>query len=96
MSSHTTEVPLRRVVLSGDLASKFTDTIDIDQEGHRLYAGDNWSGGVDIFDISTPEAKFLKTVKIRDSFYGVAVAKDVNKLFAVSYTHLTLPTILRV
>jgi hypothetical protein len=62
-------------------AIKFVDTIEIDQEAHRLYAGDNWSGGVDIFDISTPEAKYLKTIRIRATFYGVCVAKDLNKVF---------------
>ncbi len=61
--------------------AKFTDTLEIDQEAHRLYAGDNWSGGVDIFDVSTPEARYLKTVRMRGSLYGVCIAKNVNKVF---------------
>ncbi len=64
------------------VGTKFTDTIDIDQEAHRLYAGDNWSGGVDVFDISTPEPKYLKTIRMRGNLFGVCVAKDLNKVFA--------------
>lgn len=60
---------------------KFTDTIDIDQEAHLLYYGDNWSGGVDVFDISTTKARYVKTIRIRGTFYGVNVAKEVQKLF---------------
>ena len=60
---------------------KFTDTLDIDQEAHRLYMGDNWSGGLDVFDISTSEPKLLQTIRMRGLLYGVAVAKNVNKVF---------------
>src|SRR5260370_1006864 len=75
-------VPLRRVSLPSDAAGmKFCDTIDIDQDAHRLYAGDNWAGGVDVFDISTPEARYLKTIKTRGGFFGIAVATDLKKVF---------------
>jgi DNA-binding beta-propeller fold protein YncE len=78
----TTAVPLRRVsVPDAAVGMKFCDTLDIDQEAHRLYAGDNWAGGVDVFDISTPDAKYLKTIKTRGGFFGIAVAKDLNKVF---------------
>src|SRR5437870_10860799 len=78
----TTVVPVRRVILPADMVGmKFCDTIDIDQEAHRLYAGDNWAGGVDVFDISTPEAKYLKTIKTRGGFFGIAVAQDLAKVF---------------
>src|SRR5579872_3158070 len=60
---------------------KFTDTLDIDQEAHRLYMGDNWSGGLDVFDISTAQPRLLQTIRIRGLLYGVAVAKNVNKVF---------------
>ena len=77
-----TDVALKTVALP-DAAhgAKFTDTLEIDQEAHRLYAGDNWSGGVDIFDISTPEARYLKTVRMRGSLFGICIAKNVNKVF---------------
>ena len=77
-----TEVSLTTVVLpDGAHGAKFTDTLEIDQEAHRLYAGDNWSGGVDVFDIATPAAKYLKTIRMRGSLYGICVAKNVNKVF---------------
>jgi DNA-binding beta-propeller fold protein YncE len=60
---------------------KFTDTVDIDQEAHLLYAGDNYSGGIDVFDIATPVARYLQTIRIRGNLFGVCVAKNVNKLF---------------
>ena len=63
------------------MGTKFTDTLDIDQEAHLLYAGDSWSGGVDVFDIATADAKYLRTIKMRNTFYGISVAKNVNKVF---------------
>ena len=78
----TTTVPLRRAsVPDTAVGMKFCDTVDIDQEAHRLYAGDNWAGGVDVFDILTPDAKYLKTIKTRGGFFGIAVAKDLHKVF---------------
>ncbi len=78
----TTAVPL----VSADVpvsaqGTKFTDTFDIDQESHRLYYGDNWAGGIDVFDISSPKAKYLQTIRLRGGIYGVGVAKNVGKLF---------------
>lgn len=60
---------------------KFCDTLEIDQAAHRLYAGDNWSGGVDVFDISGPQAEYLKTIRTRGGFYGIAVAPELKKVF---------------
>jgi DNA-binding beta-propeller fold protein YncE len=81
LRSKTIATSLKFIATPEAAAIKFVDTIDIDQEGQRLYAGDNWSGGVDVFDISTPEAAYLKTIAIRGTFYGVTVARDLNKLF---------------
>ena len=81
MSSKTIGTELKYTAVPEAGAIKFVDTIEIDQEGHRLYAGDNWSGGVDVFDISSPDARFLKTIRIRGTFYGVCVAKDLNRVF---------------
>jgi hypothetical protein len=61
---------------------KFSDTLDIDTEARRLYVGDNWTAGVDVFDISAASPKFLNTIKLRGRIYGVAVAREVGKLFA--------------
>jgi hypothetical protein len=62
-------------------AQKFCDTMDIDQDAHRLYAGDNWSGGVDVFDISTVEAQYVTTIRTRGNIFGVCVAPDLKKVF---------------
>jgi len=62
-------------------AAKFTDTLDIDQGAHLLYAGDNYTGGLDLYDIATPEARFLQSIRVRGNLYGVCFAKNVNKVF---------------
>jgi hypothetical protein len=61
--------------------AKFSDTLDIDHEHNVLYVGDNWSSGLDVFDLSTAEAKYVKTIGIRGRIYGVAVASDIDKVF---------------
>ncbi len=60
---------------------KFCDTLEIDYAAQRLYAGDNWAGGVDVFDVSTTRAEYLKTIRARGTFYGVAVASELQKVF---------------
>jgi DNA-binding beta-propeller fold protein YncE len=83
MTNYAAPTPLTFVAVpDAAVGTKFTDTIEIDQETHRLYAGDNWSGGVDVFDISTSEAKYLKTIRMRGNLFGVCIAKNVNKLYA--------------
>src|SRR2546429_6500519 len=57
------------------------DIIDIDQAAHLMYVGDRITQGVDIFDISTPSARYLQTVPTGPA-NGVSVAKNVNKVFA--------------
>src|SRR5947209_7814031 len=81
ISPKTIKLDLRFTPMPDAAAIKYVDTMEIDQEAHRLYMGDNWSGGVDIFDISTPDAKYLKTIRIRANFFGVCIAKDLNKVF---------------
>lgn len=71
--------------------TKFTDTLEIDQEAHRLYMGDNWSGGIDVFDISSPMPKYVQTIRstaMRPTYYGLCVAKDLNKLFVAHGTSM--------
>lgn len=62
-------------------ALKFTDTIESDQDAHLLYAVDNWSAGVDVFDIATDEARYLRTVTIRGPLYRLALAPDLHRLY---------------
>ena len=68
-------------VPSSEHGTKFCDTLEIDQAAHRLYADDNWAGGIDIFDISGPVAKYEKTIRTRGGFYGIAVASELQKVF---------------
>jgi len=63
------------------VGAKFSDTLDIDQHEHLLYLGDNWSGGIDVFDIATAQPKFLETLRVRGNIYGVCVAAPVGKLY---------------
>ena|SRR5579871_4940205 len=62
-------------------AVKFCDTLEIDQEAHRLYADDNWAAGVDIFDVSGPTPTYLKTVRTRGTFNGIVIAPELQKVF---------------
>jgi YVTN family beta-propeller protein len=83
IAGDTTVVTLTKIPippLSGKTAS--IDLIVIDQDAHRLYAGDRTTNGVDVFDITTKEAKYIKTVDAGSGANGVVVAKNVNKLFA--------------
>jgi hypothetical protein len=78
-----TTVPLRFTGLAESaVGMKFTDTMDIDQDAHRLYQGDNWSGGIDVFDIRTPQATYVKTIRVRGGVFGVCVAPELRKVFA--------------
>ncbi len=58
------------------------DIIEIDQATHLMYVADRTTGGVDIFDISTPSAKYLQTIATGSPPNGVSLAKNVNKVFA--------------
>src|SRR6267378_8373875 len=83
VAENTTVVALTTIPippLSGKTAS--IDLIVIDQEAHRLYAADRTTTGVDVFDIATKDAKYVKTVDAGSGANGVVVAKNVNKLFA--------------
>jgi len=68
---------------------KFSDTVEIDHRYHRLYMGDTWSGGVDVFDISSPTPSYIETIRskpMRGPYYGVCVADDLRKLFVAHGT----------
>ena len=83
VAADTTVVALTKIPippLSGKTAS--IDLIVIDQEAHRLYVADRLTNGVDVFDITTKDAKFVKVVDAGSGANGVVVAKNVNKLFA--------------
>lgn len=58
------------------------DDIEIDQPAHRLYAADRADSGIDVFDIKSPPARFLRTIKLPDAPNGLALAPDLERLFA--------------
>jgi DNA-binding beta-propeller fold protein YncE len=57
------------------------DIIEVDQTAHLMYVGDRTTEGVDIFDVSSPAAKYVQTVKTGTPPNGVTLAKNVNKVF---------------
>ncbi len=58
------------------------DVVEIDQKAQRLYAADRTDGGVDVFDVSTPAAKYLSTISLPAPPNGIAVAPDLGRVFA--------------
>jgi len=54
----------------------------IDPSSHRLYIADATDLGVDVFDVSTPRARYLTTVKVGKAPKGLAAAPDLHKVFA--------------
>ncbi len=73
--------PVLTEVPSSAHGLKFCDTLEIDHTAHRLYAGDNWAAGVDVFDVSAPSAVYVKTIRARGLFYGICVASELQKVF---------------
>ena len=60
------------------------DIMEVDQAAHLLYVADRTTQGVDVFDISTPAARYVKTIPAGTGTNGVSVAKNVNKLFVTT------------
>lgn len=58
------------------------DVIEIDQAAQRLYASDRTDQGIDVFDTSVVPARYLKTIALNASPNGLAVAPDMQRLFA--------------
>lgn len=65
--------------IAGKTAS--IDVMEIDQAAHLLYVTDRTDNGLDIFDVSTACAKYVKTIDLGTGSNGVVVAKNVNKVF---------------
>jgi DNA-binding beta-propeller fold protein YncE len=61
-------------------AGNFDDLV-IDQAGHRLYAADR-DRGIDVFDISTPNARFVQSITLPSAPNGLALAPDLGRLYA--------------
>jgi hypothetical protein len=58
------------------------DDVEIDQATHRLYAADRTDSGVDVFDVSGPAARYLKTIVLPAAPNGLALAPDLGRLYA--------------
>jgi YVTN family beta-propeller protein len=61
-------------------AGNFDDLV-IDQTDHRLYAADR-DRGIDVFDISTPNARFVQAIALPAAPNGLALAPDLGRLYA--------------
>jgi hypothetical protein len=62
------------------------DVIQIDQTSHRLYVSVRIIQGIDVFDVSSARASFLKTVPLASSPNGLAIAPDLGRLYAGTST----------
>ena len=60
------------------------DIMEIDQAAHLLYVADRTDQGVDVFDISTPAARYVETISFGTGTNGVSLAKNVNKVFVTT------------
>jgi len=82
IAANLTTVPVSRIPIppiAGKTAS--IDILEIDQASHLLYVTDRTDTGLDIFDVSTACARYLKTIDLGSGPNGVVVAKNVNKVF---------------
>src|SRR6059036_373734 len=83
VSANLTTVAINRIPIppiAGKTAS--IDIMEIDQATHLLYVTDRTDNGLDVFDVSTPCAKYVKTIDLGSGPNGVVVAKGANKVFA--------------
>jgi len=85
VSTNITTVPITRIPIppiAGKTAS--IDIMEIDQAAHVLYVTDRTDNGLDLFDVSTPCAKYVKTIDLGSGTNGVVVAKNVSKVFVTT------------
>jgi len=56
--------------------------LEVDRAGHMLYVADRTDGGVDVFDVSTPNARYVTSVLTSAAPNGVSAASDLKKVIA--------------
>ena len=85
VAANTTQIALTHIAIP-PIAGKTGsfDILDIDQQAHLLYVADRTDTGVDVFDIATPTARYLRTIDVGSGANGLTVAKNVNKLFVAN------------
>src|SRR2546427_1547377 len=82
VTANLTTVAINRIPIppiAGKTAS--IDIMEIDQATHLLYVTDRTDNGLDVFDVATACAKYVKTIDLGSGPNGVVVAKNVNKVF---------------
>lgn len=58
------------------------DIMLVDQSAHLLYVADRTDNGVDVLDVSTPHAKYMRTLDVGGSApNGIVLVPEENKLF---------------
>jgi hypothetical protein len=57
------------------------DVIEIDQANHRLYAADRADQGVDVFDTTKAQARYLLTIPLPAAPNGLAIGRDLARLY---------------
>src|SRR5581483_11925896 len=85
LAQQGTQVDQTRTLVPADTSAsaRFMDILDVDQQANMLYFGDDYRGGVDIWDVSAPTPVYVTTVgNASGGAGGVIVAKNVNKVFA--------------
>ena len=83
ISGNTTVIQLTKIPVPGAAGKTLSvDQIVVDQAAHLMYVADRTTNGVDVFDVSTPTAKFVKTIDTGSGPNGLVIAKPLNKLFA--------------
>jgi YVTN family beta-propeller protein len=83
IASDTSQVTLTKIVIppiQGKTAS--IDIIEIDQTAHLMYVTDRTDNGIDVFDVSTPTANYVRTIDVGSGPNGVTVGGNVNEVFA--------------
>ena len=59
------------------------DILLIDQDAHLLYVADRTDSGIDVLDVSTPKARYLRSLDVGGSTpNGIILAKDQNKIIS--------------
>ena len=75
---HTTGA---RVPIPEGVSASFDD-VEIDQSTHTVYAADRANSGVDVFDVSGAEPRFVETIKLPAAPNGLAMDSARDRLYA--------------
>jgi len=88
----TTEQLTRFAIPPVQHKSASFDFMAMDQEDHRLYISDDVDQGVDVFDVSTPTASYVKTIPTADLPNGITYVPQLHRVF-VGVTNSTVAVV---